>query len=99
MFIEQLSAVLGKRLIELPNPQLPHRFHCPLSFRTEFQSSSPFIECVKKPTENVLAVRGWKHTYASLHEEIFVKQKHFRTDARFIRRRIVGQSQPPEGFC
>src|SRR6187455_395285 len=92
-FIQKVLAVLGEWLLKLLGSHLPHLFHGILPFLTELEAGGPFIQSGKQTSDYALHFDTGKHSHARLHNEIFMEEKDFRTDARLIRRGIVGTCQ------
>lgn len=92
-FIQYLTSVLRERPVKLSHSHPPHLFHRPLPFRTEIEVGNPFVERGKEPAHYVIGLFPREHIRTSLYKQILVEEKHFRTDARFIRSRIIRQDK------
>src|SRR4029078_10167294 len=92
-FIEELGSVLGKWLVKLRSPQLPHLLHRLLSRWTELHSTSPFVERGTEASDDVLDLRFRENADTRLHKQVLVKKEHLSADTCVIRRRIIGSGQ------
>src|SRR5678815_802124 len=84
-FIQKVLPVLSEWLIKLLGPHLPHLFHGILPFLTELEPGGPFIQGGKQTADHALHLDAGKHSHTRLHDEIFMEEKDFRTDACLIR--------------
>ncbi len=98
-FVQEVFAILRKRPVELLGSHLPHLFHRSLPFMAEFEPCGSLIQRREQSADHPFDLGLREHAHAGLDDEILVKEEYFRTDARFVRRRIIGSRQFFQGIA